>query len=84
MGQPLGYEEGKKGTLVCKVKQSIYGLVLVVRIWYNILVTYLHHISFHVCDYDLGLFIHTKQHHLYLISYVDDFKIIVENHINSY
>ena len=74
MRQPTGFEQGQN--LVCKLKKSLYGLNPAARIWYDTLVTYLKHIDFNVCAYDVGLFIHQHRQHLYLTSHVDDFKIV--------
>lgn len=79
--QPPGYRQGER--LVCKLNQSLYGLAPAARIWYDTLVAYLIHIGFRVCNYDPGLFIHTTRRHLYLTTYVDDFKIVAENSADS-
>ena len=76
MNQPLGFAQGEKGTLVCKLNQLLYGLAPVVRIWYDTLTSYLIHIGFCVCEYDAGLFIHTERQNVYLTTHVDDFKIV--------
>ena len=76
MNQPLGFAQGEKGTLVCKLNQSLYGLAPAARIWYDTLNSYLIHIGFRVCEYDAGLFIHTEQQNVYLTTHVDDFKIV--------
>ena len=46
MNQPLGFAQGEKGTLVCKLNQSLYGLAPAARIWYDTLNSYLIHIGF--------------------------------------
>lgn len=79
MRQPIGHEQGERGTLVCKLNQSLYGLAPAARIWYDTLTAYLQYIGFKVSDYDPGLFIHRQRQHLYLTSHVDDFKIVAEN-----
>ena len=76
MNQPLGFAQGEKGTLVCKLNQSLYGLAPAARIWYDTLNSYLIHIGFRVCEYDAGLFIHTERRNVYLTTHVDDFKIV--------
>lgn len=83
MRQPMGFEQGEKGTLVCKLNQSLYGLAPAARIWYDTLTNYLHYIGFRVCNYDPGLFIHGERPHLYLTSHVDDFKIVAANPADS-
>lgn len=83
MRQPIGFEQGEKGTLVCKLNQSLYGLAPAARIWYDTLTNYLHYIGFRVCNYDPGLFIHGERPHLYLTSHVDDFKIVAANPADS-
>lgn len=83
MRQPIGFEQGEKGTLVCKLNQSLYGLAPAARIWYDTLTNYLHLIGFRVCNYDPGLFIHGERSHLYLTSHVDDFKIVAANAADS-
>lgn len=55
MNQLLGFAQGEKGTPVCKLNQSLYGLALAVRIWYDTLISYLIHIGFRVWEYDAGL-----------------------------
>ena len=76
MNQPLGFAQGEKRTLVCKLNQSLYGLAPAARIWYDTLNSYLIHIGFRVCEYDAGLFIHTERQNVYLTTHVDDFKIV--------
>ena len=46
MNQLLGFMQGEKGTLVCKLNQLLYGLAPAARIWYNMLNSYLIHIGF--------------------------------------
>ena len=46
MNQPLGFAQGEKGTLVCKLNQLLYGLAPAARIWYDTLNSYLIHIGF--------------------------------------
>ena len=46
MNQPLGFTQGEKGTLVCKLNQLLYGLAPAARIWYNTLNSYLIYIGF--------------------------------------
>jgi hypothetical protein len=75
MRQPIGFEQGEKGTLVCKLKQALYGLVPAARIWYDTLKERLETIGFRVSPYDAGLFIHTEKPNLYVTSHVDDFGI---------
>ena len=53
MNQPLGFAQGEKGTLVCKLNQSLYGLAPAARIWYDTLTSYLIHIGFRVCTFGL-------------------------------
>ena len=76
MKQPHGFVQGQHGTLVCKLKQSLYGLTPSARIWYDTLTSYLNEVGFRVSPYDPGLFISTKRPHLYLTTHVDDFKIV--------
>jgi hypothetical protein len=76
MRQPLGFEQGDD--LVCKLKQSLYGLTPSARIWYDTLTSYLNEIGFRVSPYDSGLFISTTRPHLYLTTHVDDFKIVAQ------
>jgi hypothetical protein len=75
MRQPHGYEQGEKGTLVCKLRQVLYGLTPSARIWYNTLSEKLTQIGFRVSTYDPALWIHTTKPKLYVTSHVDDFGI---------
>jgi Reverse transcriptase (RNA-dependent DNA polymerase) len=75
MRQPFGFEQGEKGTLVCKLKQALYGLIPAARIWYDTLREKLEAIGFRASPYDAGLFIHTTKPNLYVTAHVDDFGI---------
>ncbi|KAF7174615.1 hypothetical protein CNMCM6106_009545 [Aspergillus hiratsukae] len=46
MRQPTGFEQGEKGTLVCKLRQALYGLEASARIWYDTLCERLSSIGF--------------------------------------
>jgi hypothetical protein len=75
MRQPIGFEQGERGTLICKLRQALYGLVPAARIWYDTLRQRLETIGFRASPYDAGLFVHTEKPHLYVTSHVDDFGI---------
>ena len=76
MTQVTGFREGSQSeNLVCKLLQSLYGLVPSARIWYDTLGAYLRHIGFKCSDYDSGLWIHTTRAQLYVTTHVDDFKV---------
>jgi Reverse transcriptase (RNA-dependent DNA polymerase). len=75
MHQPLGFMEGEPGTLVCQLRQSLYGLTPSARLWYDDLRAYFESIRFRVSPHDLGLFVYTTKK-LYITTHIDDFKII--------
>lgn len=78
MHQPLGFTEGEPGTLVCSLRQSLYGLTPSARLWYDDLRAYLESIGFKASPHDSSLFVHiTKQ--LYITTHVDDFMIVGED-----
>jgi hypothetical protein len=79
MRQPTGFEQGEVGTLVCKLRQALYGLEAAARIWYDTLCERLSNIGFRVSPYDSGLFIHSTKPNLYVTAHVDDFGIIGAN-----
>ncbi|KAF7114207.1 hypothetical protein CNMCM5793_007785 [Aspergillus hiratsukae] len=79
MRQPTGFEEGEKGTLVCELYQSLYGLTPSARIWYDTLAGHLKKMGFRTSMYDSGLFIHETKPRLYLTTHVDDFKIVAQS-----
>ncbi|KAI9038199.1 uncharacterized protein KD926_011138 [Aspergillus affinis] len=78
MHQPLGFTEGEPGTLVCSLRQSLYGLTPSARLWYDDLRAYLESIGFKVSPHDSGLFVHATKK-LYITTHVDDFMIIGED-----
>jgi hypothetical protein len=77
MRQPLGFAEGEPGTLVCSLRQSLYGLTPSARLWYDDLRANLESIGFKVSPHDSGLFVHAIKK-LYITTHVDDFKIVAE------
>ncbi|KAI2671499.1 hypothetical protein CBS147339_9480 [Penicillium roqueforti] len=79
MRQPYGFEQGERGTLVCKLKQALYGLIPAARIWYDTLREKLEAIGFRISPYDAGLFLHKTKPNLYVTAHVDDFGIIGAN-----
>jgi hypothetical protein len=79
MYQPIGFEQGEKGTLVCRLLRSLYGLVPAARIWYDTLIDYLKEIGFRVSPYDAALYLRDEAgRRVYIDSHVDDFKVIAE------
>jgi hypothetical protein len=79
MRQPTGFEEGEKGTLVCKLNQSLCGLTPSARIWYDTLAENLKKMGFRTRMYDSGLLIHETKPRLYLTTHVDHFKIVAQS-----
>jgi hypothetical protein len=77
MHQLLGFV-GEPGTLVCLLRQSLYGLTPSARLWYDDLRAYLESIGFKASPHDPGLFIHTTKK-LYITTHVNDFMIIGEH-----
>jgi hypothetical protein len=80
MVQPTGFEEGDRGTLVCEVLQSLYGLDSSPRIWYDTLGEKMKKLGFRTSPYDAGLWISTTKDKLYVTAHVDDFKIVCQRH----
>lgn len=78
MHQPFGFAEGEPGTLVCLLRQSLYGLTPSARLWYDDLKAYLESIGFKASPHDPALFVHAKKK-LYITTHVDDFMIVSEN-----
>lgn len=78
MYQPLGFNEGEPGTLVCSLRQSLNGLTPSARLWYDDLRAYLESIGFRLSPHDSGMFIHAMKK-LYITTHVDDFMIIGED-----
>src|SRR4029077_6150150 len=78
MYQPQGFEEGDRGTLVCEVIQSLYGLTPSPRIWYDTLGEKMKKLGFRISPYDAGLWISTTKSKLYVTAHIDDFKIVCQ------
>jgi hypothetical protein len=76
MHQLLGFTKGEPGTLVCSLRQSLYGLTLFARLWYDELRA-LESLGSKNSQHDPGLFVHAKKK-LYITTHVDDFMIVGE------
>lgn len=57
MRQPVGFEQGSKGTLVCKVRGSLYGLDESANIWYGVITALLQELGFRCSPHDPGLWV---------------------------
>lgn len=76
MRQPVGFENGEPGTLVCRVEGSLYGLDPAARIWYNLFTGYLRELHFRVSQYDPGLWLLKADARFIIVTlYVDDLNI---------
>ncbi|KAJ9253689.1 hypothetical protein DTO212C5_9256 [Paecilomyces variotii] len=76
MLQPMGFQEGEKGVLVCKLDQALYGLTPSAKIWYDTLAEYLLSAGFRISPYDPCLWISFTTKHVFVTTHVDDFNVI--------
>lgn len=84
MRQPLGFEKGEHGTLVCKVEGLLYGLDPAAKIWYDLFTSILRKLQFQISRYDAGLwFLRSSEREIYVTIYVDDLNIFSPRDTNN-
>ena len=81
MKQPPGFAVKGKEDLVCKLNRALYGLKQAGTIWFkNTCRPYLVKIGFKQCWKDRCVFVKiTKEFHIIIVVYVDDFLIFANN-----
>jgi hypothetical protein len=80
MKQPEGFAMKGKKELVCKMKNSMYGLKQSLRIWYQKFVTYMLELGFTRRKEDHCVYFKLVYDHIiYLVLYVDDMFMIGNN-----
>ena len=81
MDQPPGYLDQDRPDYVCRLHKAVYGLKQAPRAWYTELRTFLLGLGFKNSLADTSLFVlHSDNHHIYLLVYVDD--IVVTGNTN--
>jgi hypothetical protein len=76
MQQPLGFEDARYPSHVCKLQRSIYGLKQSPRAWYARLSQRLYELGFSASKADTSLFFFSRDGiEIYMLVYVDDIVI---------